>query len=130
VVEKQLDALIQAGWHVFESDFDHKAFLRWRKQAYECVSLLVGADHPYTEHLRLNIKDAEPSCLLTDVGVLTAAKLLRLQGVTWCVANQTREVGQAGSEESFGSDAAPLQLSENEQSLSEAMFEEIQRNEQ
>ncbi len=108
MVKKQLDALIQAGRRVFEHDFDQTAFLRWRKQAHDCVSLLVGADHPYAEHLRLNIREADPPRLPTDVGVVTAAKLRRFQGVKSCTANGTKGVGQAGSKASFDSDAAPF----------------------
>lgn len=94
MTEKRLDALIQAGWEVLERNYDQAAFLSWRKQAYDCVSLLVGPDHPYAECMRLNIQEVEPSAVLADVGILTAAKLSQFQGFTSYIASQSEELEQ------------------------------------
>lgn len=79
VAEKTIDALIKAGWEVLENDFDERTFLCWRQAAYSCVKALVGAEHPYAERLRRQIQRIEPSTVLSDVGILTAARLRRFQ---------------------------------------------------
>ncbi len=75
VPERQIDALIEAGWHVLESNFDETAFLHWRATAYECLESLLGPHHAYTEHFRYNMGQPEPTILLSGVGVLAAVSL-------------------------------------------------------
>lgn len=72
-----IDALINAGWRVLESDFDEATFTEWRKEAFRCLTVLVGEDHAYTEHFRDCLKERNPASrsLLTEVGLLTAASL-------------------------------------------------------
>ncbi|MEW6348697.1 MAG: hypothetical protein AB1646_06515 [Thermodesulfobacteriota bacterium] len=73
--ERQIDALIEAGWHVLESDFDETAFRYWRMTACECLETLLGPDHTYTEYFRYKMRQSDATTLLSGVGVLTAASL-------------------------------------------------------
>lgn len=75
VPEKQIDALIEAGWHVLESDFDEAAFAHWRARACECLESLLGPHHLYTEHFKYNMGHPEATILLSGVGVLAAVSL-------------------------------------------------------
>jgi hypothetical protein len=79
LVEGRIDALIEAGWHVLETDFDDDAFLCWRMRAYECLKVLLGPSHHYTEHFRSAVKGSEATAVLTGVGFLEAASLTDLQ---------------------------------------------------
>lgn len=54
-VEHQIDQLIQTGWRVLDSDFDETEFRRWREQAFECLTALLGADHDDTRYFRDNL---------------------------------------------------------------------------
>lgn len=54
-VEHQIDLLIQTGWRVLESDFNESEFRRWRRQVFECLTALLGADHEDTRHVRDNL---------------------------------------------------------------------------
>lgn len=75
VPERQIDALIEAGWHVLESDFDEAAFLHWRAMAHECLESLLGPHHAYTEHFKYNMRQPGTTILLSGVGVLAAVSL-------------------------------------------------------
>ncbi|MDQ7784141.1 MAG: hypothetical protein RDU20_14750 [Desulfomonilaceae bacterium] len=108
VAEQQIDDLINAGWDVLESDFDESTFLRWRRHAYACVSELVGAEHPYAEHLRVRIGGVEPSTVLADVGVLTAARLWRFQDYRPSFTRRKKKLKDAEPESSSKSDLAPF----------------------
>ena len=79
--EKRLDALIHAGWRALENEFEREYVDRWREKACRCVGMLVGKDHPYTEHFKNRMQGAESTNLLSDVGVLTAVKLWLFQGL-------------------------------------------------
>jgi hypothetical protein len=70
--EKPIDDLIEAGWHVLDSDFDGRAFLNWKKQALHCFSALLGPDHEYTEDFRNYVKHAEKENADARTGVSTA----------------------------------------------------------
>ncbi len=43
-LEQRLTSLIRAGRHVIDSDFDPTAYREWRKEASECMSVLLGPD--------------------------------------------------------------------------------------
>ena len=58
-VEQLVDNLIEAGWHVIDSDFDMMAFSHWRKQALECIGALMGPAHAYTHYFRDFVEQAE-----------------------------------------------------------------------
>lgn len=47
-LEQRLTSLIRAGRHVIDSDFDPMAFHEWRKEANECMSVLLGQDKAET----------------------------------------------------------------------------------
>jgi hypothetical protein len=59
LVNKPIDDLIEAGWHVLDSNFDEVAFLHWKRQALHCFSALLGPDHRYTEDFRNYVKQVE-----------------------------------------------------------------------
>ena len=40
-LDQRIDALIEAGWYVVESDFDETAVQNWRKRANECLADLA-----------------------------------------------------------------------------------------
>jgi hypothetical protein len=73
-VEKRIDSLIEAGWHVLESGFDPNAFSNWRVEAFRCVNALMGSEHHYTEYFKAFVVDAEPTALLTGEGILVAIR--------------------------------------------------------
>lgn len=47
-LDQQLRNLVEAGWHVIESDFDRGAFLKWRKAAVACLDELMEPDEKNT----------------------------------------------------------------------------------
>jgi hypothetical protein len=73
-VEQLVDNLIEAGWHVIDSDFDMMAFSHWRKQALDCIGALMGPTHAYTHYFRDFVEQAEKTSLLTGAGILVATK--------------------------------------------------------
>ena len=77
---KQIDMLIEAGWEVLETDFNEQAFRIWRERVYECISALVGKDHPYSKHFEHNLARTKHTIVLSGVGVLNAAMMLQMQG--------------------------------------------------
>ncbi len=72
--EQLVDNLIEAGWHVIDSDFDMMAFTHWRKQALDCIGALMGPAHAYTHYFRDFVEQAEKASLLTGEGILVATK--------------------------------------------------------
>jgi hypothetical protein len=72
--EQSVDNLIEAGWQVIDSDFDLTAFRRWRKQALDCVGILMGPAHPYTHYFRDFVEQGEEGSLLAGEGILVATK--------------------------------------------------------
>lgn len=73
-LEQLVDNLIEAGWHVIDSDFDMVAFTHWRKQALDCIGALMGPAHAYTHYFRDFVDQAEKTSLLTGAGILVATK--------------------------------------------------------
>lgn len=84
MAKKQLDALICAGWDALEHSSEREDLEKWREQARQCVTQLAGDDHPYAEHFKHGMLSGGSSGLLTDVGVLSAAKLWLFQGLESC----------------------------------------------
>jgi len=72
--QRQYDELIKAAWNVIESDFDQGAFLRWRKQALDFLTFMMGPDHPYTLLFGDYVKQAEALSVLAGKGLLVAAR--------------------------------------------------------
>ena len=73
-LEQSVDNLIEAGWHVIDSDFDMIAFAHWRKQALDCIGALMGPAHAYTHYFKDFVDQAEKVSLLTGAGILVATK--------------------------------------------------------
>jgi hypothetical protein len=51
-VEQTIDKVIEAGWHVLDSDFDCTALQNWRQRAFECMNALLGPDHANTQYFK------------------------------------------------------------------------------
>ena len=81
-MNRQIDALIEAGWQVLESNFSEAAFRKWRKEALKEVALLCGAGHVYTDYFQTRVEKSETGNVLADIGVLTAAGLSAASGTT------------------------------------------------
>lgn len=75
VLGQQIDALIEIGWRVLESDFDERVFEQWREEARNCLAALTGDDNRYSDYLEPNRDGTERLSLLTGIGVLSAAML-------------------------------------------------------
>jgi len=108
VAETRLDALTNTGRNALESDFELEGLKRWREQAHQCVAILVGEDHPYAEHFKRAIRRAEFSSLLTDVGVITGAKLRLLQGFESCDTTAAGDSQEADSDACVVRPTAPF----------------------
>lgn len=50
LLNEHLEALVDAGWHVIDTNFDATAVLTWRREAFHCLNLLVGPEHACTQH--------------------------------------------------------------------------------
>ena len=74
MIENKIDALIDAGWRVLDSDFTERAFQEWREQAFDCVVALCGESHPYTDYFKRGLQKTRESGILTGVGLLAAAR--------------------------------------------------------
>jgi hypothetical protein len=72
-IEKRIDDLIEAGRQVLATDFDPVAFQHWRTRAVECLSALLGSDHPYTKYFIINLQEHKRNNLIVGGGILTAA---------------------------------------------------------
>lgn len=72
--EQMIDDLIKAGWYVLESDFDSKALSNWRKEAFECVTALMGPDHTYTQYFKDFVRGRAKASVLAGEGILNAVK--------------------------------------------------------
>ena len=72
--EKRIDDLIEAGWHVLESDFDENAFQNWRREAFKFLTTMLGPRHAYTLYFEKYVHHSQRAELLTGGGILSAAK--------------------------------------------------------
>ncbi len=72
--ERALDKLIQAGWYLIESDFDTSDLTRWKKEAFECVAGLMGAESAYTKYFKDFVFGAVENDLLVGEGILEAVR--------------------------------------------------------
>jgi hypothetical protein len=66
--------LIEAGWDVLKSDFDETAFQKWRREAFQCLTEMLGPKHPYTNYFKEHVHRPQRAALLTGRGILCAAK--------------------------------------------------------
>jgi hypothetical protein len=74
VVENLIDDLIEAGRYVLESDFDLKALSNWRKEAFQCVSALMGPDHTCTQYFKDFVNGGARTGVLAGEGILNTVK--------------------------------------------------------
>jgi hypothetical protein len=72
---KRLDDLIEAGWHVVDTEFDAEALYYWRKKALDFLTDFVGPDHACTQSFRDCIKPTE------QFDPLDRSDILRLRGM-------------------------------------------------
>jgi hypothetical protein len=56
---KRLDDLIEAGWHVVDTEFDAEALYYWKKKALDFLTDFVGPDHTCTQSFRDCIQQTE-----------------------------------------------------------------------
>jgi hypothetical protein len=91
---KQIEELIEAGWHVLDTDFDEDAFQEWREKAYKYIVATVGEHHPYAGYFRQYVRKSKPTDILAGGGILIATK----EGVA---ANRYKEGRLAGAKRLF-----------------------------
>ncbi|MGO9566869.1 MAG: hypothetical protein ACLP5H_04940 [Desulfomonilaceae bacterium] len=72
--ERLIDNLIEAGWHVLDTDFDEAALRNWRELALICLTDLLGSDHVYVQQFDDWVRHREKLNLMAAGGVLVAAK--------------------------------------------------------
>ena len=72
--ERLIDSLIEAGWHVLDTDFDETALRNWRELALICLTDLLGSDHIYVQQFTDWVRQRERVNLMAAGGVLVAAK--------------------------------------------------------
>ncbi len=72
--ERLIDNLIEAGWHVLDTDFDETALRNWRELALTCLTDLLGSDHIYVRQFTEWVREREKVNLMAAGGVLVAAK--------------------------------------------------------
>jgi len=70
---KRLDDLIEAGWHVVDTEFDSEALYYWKKKALDFLTDLVGPDHACTQSFRDCIQQTEQFDPLDRSDILAAA---------------------------------------------------------
>ncbi len=70
---KRLDDLIEAGWHVVDTEFDAEALYYWKKKALDFLTDFVGPDHAYTRSFKDCIQQTEQFDPLDGSDILTAA---------------------------------------------------------
>ncbi len=69
---KRLDDLIEAGWHVVDTEFDAEALYYWKKKALDFLTDFVGPDHAYTRSFKDCIQQTEQFDPLDGSDILTA----------------------------------------------------------
>jgi hypothetical protein len=65
-LERHIDSLIEAGWEVIESDFSPNSIDRWRSQASDCITYLMGPDDGYARYLQEHVSRAYRDDALGD----------------------------------------------------------------
>jgi len=94
--EDLIDNLIETGRFVVDSDFDPRAFKKWRVEAFRCLQALVGPDHPYSVYFGKLVAEPEQLDLLAGVGILSA---IREQGKTVDTGTTRSRAGTRTEEE-------------------------------
>ncbi len=61
--DKRLDNLVEAGWHVIDSDFDRAAIVIWKRRACEFLEDFLGPDHVSTKSFVICLRHSEAALL-------------------------------------------------------------------
>ncbi len=56
---KRLDDLIEAGWHVVDTEYDAEALYHWKKKVLDFLTDFVGPDHACTQSFKHRIQQTE-----------------------------------------------------------------------
>ena len=75
MLKEKIDALIEAGWRILETDLTDTALDQWREEARNCLLAFKGDDSGYTDYFTRHDAGQERLSLLTGVGVLSAVQL-------------------------------------------------------
>ena len=51
-VEHTINDLIETGWSILDARKDEAAASKWKTQALDCLTSLLGPDHIYVSHLK------------------------------------------------------------------------------
>jgi hypothetical protein len=73
-IERENRRCDRSGLGVLDSDFDPIAFHQWRRRAFDCLSKMVGPNHPYTRHFGNLVQKGARTELLAAAGILSAAR--------------------------------------------------------
>jgi hypothetical protein len=57
--EKRLYDLVEAGWHVIDTEYDRQALHFWKQKAYDFLSDFVGPDHASTKDFKTFVETDE-----------------------------------------------------------------------
>ena len=74
--EKRIDDLMESGTLALKSDFDPTVFRRWRVQAVDCLTTLLGTNHYYTRNFKDFVRQSGRIDLLAAYGILSAVQQL------------------------------------------------------
>jgi hypothetical protein len=86
IADEGIDALIRAGWSIFDNQSTATAFEAWRRQALTAMTALVGKNHAYTLYVEENVQPGSRGSLLIAIGLLTAVggrAGIRSRGKDW-----------------------------------------------
>ncbi len=61
--DKRLEDMMEAGWHVLDSEFDQTAILVWKQRACEFLIEFLGPDHSSTQSFLVCLKHSEAALI-------------------------------------------------------------------
>lgn len=74
-LETQIDSLIEAARKVIESDFSPSSLSKWRSEAFDCVTHLMGPDHTCTRYFEACVEEGKGGAGSRDALAMLAAEL-------------------------------------------------------
>jgi hypothetical protein len=94
-VEHTINDLIETGWSILDATTDEAAASKWKTQALDCLTSLLGPDHIYVTHLKDFFRKTGRGSLLAGTGILTAAREeLAVNGENWAGVLRMQRAGQ------------------------------------
>lgn len=72
--EQKFEEMIKAGRDVVTRDFHENAVAKWRKQACEFLTEMLGPEHPYTLHFGGKASKAGSVRVFSRLGMLCTAR--------------------------------------------------------